>query len=107
MVDCTVMFTHQKSVDERDAKYLQVGLCDQLHVRENRQRTGLLSTPLVDEHNLNRLGSVHCQVVCPVPVTLSSSVALESTFDAGIITYVSSAYLHNAFPGVTAVRSQQ
>ena len=31
------MFTHQKSVGKRDAKYLQG--CDPLHVRENRRQT--------------------------------------------------------------------
>ena len=36
------MFIHQKSVGERDAKYLQ--RCDPLHVPENRRRTKLLST---------------------------------------------------------------
>ena len=56
-----------------------------------------VSTDL-DQFNVKLLARDHV-------VILSSLADLESTFDASMITYVSSAYLHNLLPLVRATRS--
>jgi len=74
------VITHE-SVSERNAQNLQCYVRDDLIFRIRHLSVNAISTDL-DRFNGKLL-----------VVTLSSSADLEPTFDAGMITYVSSTYL--------------
>ena len=94
--------------DGCDAEYFERR--HSLNARQTRRRVGSsLTTATEGQDDFFRLAAVKHEVIGLSPVLYvtmwSSSEHRQRSLAAGMMTYVSSAYLHSSFPVVAALRS--